>query len=175
MITYNICFMTRGSHILLLNREKPSWMGCWNGIGGKVEQGELPRASMIREIAEETGIADYVLTFKGLVTWIVDGASFGGMYLYVAEVPNAVHYETPIRSDEGILDWKHLDWITHAQNLGIATNIPTCLPYALGDSACYDHHCQYEQGQLVDINSLLVEARIELDEAYRKRYLSKYI
>ncbi|MDT2194339.1 NUDIX domain-containing protein [Paenibacillus larvae] len=40
MITYNICFIRRGDQILLLNRQKSSWMGAWNGIGGKIEQGK---------------------------------------------------------------------------------------------------------------------------------------
>lgn len=56
MITYNICFIRRGDQILLLNRQKSSWMGAWNGIGGKIEQGESPVESVRREVLEETGL-----------------------------------------------------------------------------------------------------------------------
>lgn len=50
-LKYNICFIKQGDRILLLNREKPSWMGCWNGVGGKLEPEESPTQSMIREIS----------------------------------------------------------------------------------------------------------------------------
>lgn len=32
-LKYTICFIKRGDEILLLNREKSSWMGSWNGVG----------------------------------------------------------------------------------------------------------------------------------------------
>jgi 8-oxo-dGTP diphosphatase len=53
-----------------MNREFPPWMGCWNGIGGKLEPDESPLESMKREIIEETNITDCELTFKGLVIHI---------------------------------------------------------------------------------------------------------
>ncbi|MEW9698687.1 NUDIX domain-containing protein [Paenibacillus sp. SI8] len=175
LITYNICFVRRNNEILLLNRDKPSWMGCWNGIGGKVEQGEQPRTSMEREIGEETGISAYVLHFKGLVTWRVDGAGFGGMYLYVAQVDSHLEFATPLRMNEGILDWKHIDWIMHDENLGIATNLPKCLDIALKDSVPYDHHCIYEKGRLVAMSAHQIDASMEWDSAYRQSYLEKYM
>lgn len=35
MIAFTNCFIKKGDRILLLNRNKPSWMGMWNGVGGK--------------------------------------------------------------------------------------------------------------------------------------------
>lgn len=115
MLKYNICFIKRGQEVLLLNREYPSWMGCWNGIGGKLELQETPRESMIREIEEETNIRDYVLHFKGMVTWTSDGSNFGGMYAYVAEVLESFTYPTPIKTVEGILDWKNIPQLSFIQ------------------------------------------------------------
>ncbi|MBD0383024.1 8-oxo-dGTP diphosphatase [Paenibacillus sp. WST5] len=174
MIKYNLCLMKRGNQILLLNREKPSWMGCWNGIGGKVEPGERPRAAMIREIAEETDISDYRLRFRGLVTWMVDGTDFGGMYLYAAEVPTDYEYSTPIRMDEGILDWKPIDWIMHPHNMGIATNIPRCLEYVLKEDVCYDHHCIYVRERMVEMISTAVRTSIEENMDDLNQYLARY-
>lgn len=94
MLKYNICFIKRGEEILLLNREKASWMGCWNGIGGKLDPLETPRAAMIRELEEETGIQAYSLHFKGLVTWKGDDFDYGGMYAYIAEVPHEIERST---------------------------------------------------------------------------------
>ncbi|QHW29959.1 8-oxo-dGTP diphosphatase [Paenibacillus rhizovicinus] len=173
MIAYTICFIRRGSQILMLNRERASWMGCWNGIGGKLEPGETPRASMEREFREETGIETYDLQFKGLVTWLLDGAKFGGMYAYLAEVDEHYPYETPIKTPEGILDWKDTEWILHPSNLGIAANVKVCLDAIVRDPACYDHHCAYVQGKLQSHGSVPIEAALEHDERLRDLYLEQ--
>lgn len=128
MIKYNLCLIRQGTKILLLNRERSAWMGCWNGVGGKLEQGEQPRPSMLREIDEETGIDGLSIQFKGLITWTNSiGNGFGGMYLYLADLPEDYMYKVPRKTDEGLLDWKEIDWILHPENLGVASNIPSCL------------------------------------------------
>ncbi|GAA3405736.1 8-oxo-dGTP diphosphatase [Paenibacillus hodogayensis] len=176
MLVYNLGLVRQGSHILLLNREAPSWMGCWNGIGGKLEKGEQPRASMIREMAEETGIVEADLHFKGLITWSSpEGAGFGGMYLYVAVVTDAYDYPTPVKTAEGILDWKTSDWIKHPQNVGVASNIPYCLDKALYDDRCYHYHGLYENNKMIGQSSAPIDERIEADEAWRHAYLTDYI
>ncbi|MCK5130449.1 MAG: NUDIX domain-containing protein, partial [Clostridiales bacterium] len=45
---YTICFIKRNDEILLLNRENDSWMGCWNGVGGRLEDGESPTECILR-------------------------------------------------------------------------------------------------------------------------------
>ncbi|RCW50377.1 NUDIX hydrolase [Paenibacillus prosopidis] len=175
MLKYNICFIKRGQEILLLNREYPSWMGCWNGIGGKLELHETPRESMIREIEEETNIRDYVLHFKGIVTWTSDGSNFGGMYAYVAEVSESFEYQTPIKTVEGILDWKKIDWIMHSQNVGVASNLPETLDLMLNDSHSYDHHCVYLKGKLQEHIPTLIHPHMETDEWLREQYFQKYL
>jgi 8-oxo-dGTP diphosphatase len=149
MIIYNICFITRGDEVLLLNRERSSWMGCWNGIGGKLEPGESPRDSMIREIAEETGITGYDLDFRGLITWNSGAGSYGGMYTYVAKVPADYEFQVPLRTEEGILDWKKTGWILHPDNLGIASNVTRTLEMLLNAPIIYDHHCTYRDHVLL--------------------------
>ncbi|MCA0754179.1 8-oxo-dGTP diphosphatase [Paenibacillus sp. N4] len=174
MLKYNICFVRRGSEILLLNRERSSWMGRWNGVGGKLEQDEEPRASMIRELEEETGILDYELRFKGAVTWSSGGSQFGGMYVYLADVSESLVYPTPVKTDEGILDWKTIEWIMHEQNEGIASNVPRALSYMLHDDRCYDHHCLFSGHSIVDQTATAMMPEFETDPAYRERYLLRY-
>ena len=173
MLKFNICFIKQGSKVLLINRERPSWMGCWNGIGGKLEEGEEPRDSAIREVYEETGIDHVRLHFKGLITWSVDGDP-GGMYTYMAELPEGVIYPTPVKTAEGILDWKTIDWIMHPENMGIARNIPKSIRTILFDPNCYDHHCVYENGRLIRHTSTLILPSIETDLRKRDQYLRKY-
>lgn len=175
MLKYNICFIKRGQEILLLNREFPSWMGCWNGIGGKLELMETPRESMIREIEEETNIRDYLLHFKGMVTWTSDGSNFGGMYAYIAEVSETFAYPTPIKTVEGILDWKKTDWIMHSQNVGVALNLPKSLELMLNDSLCYEHHCVYRKGKMQEFTPTLIHPDMETDESLREQYFQKHL
>lgn len=149
LLKFTICFIQQGENFLLLNREKPTWMGSWNAVGGKIEPNENPRESVLREVREETGILLDQIQFKGIVTWVVDGSSVGGMYAYYAEIPTHDHYETPIKTEEGILDWKKKDWILHPENTGIVNNIPRSLHRMMGSGGCFEHRCYYENGHLI--------------------------
>ncbi|GMK41318.1 7,8-dihydro-8-oxoguanine triphosphatase [Paenibacillus sp. CCS19] len=165
MIKYTIGFIRQGSRILLLNREKASWMGAWNGVGGSIEPNETPREGILREIAEETGVAVESVQFKGIVTWIVDGKITGGMYAYVAELPEDYAYATPIKMDEGILDWKEMQWILHPKNVGLAANIQGSLERMLFDPACYEYRCTYDNGKLLQQQFIALDEEIEFEEA----------
>lgn len=105
-------FMFCGVHVLLVNKQKPKWQkGLWNGVGGKVEDGETPVFAMPREFLEETGIKttqDY---------WTHFGTEAGPGYelaCYKAEVvtPTGVSGvwlpPTPGANDVG----EELRWIT---------------------------------------------------------------
>ncbi|UUZ82355.1 8-oxo-dGTP diphosphatase [Paenibacillus sp. P26] len=152
-IKYTICFIRRNDEILLLNRERAPWMGAWNGVGGKIEPGESPKESVLREIAEETGLVPRSVVFKGMVTWQVDDSYFGGMYAYLAEVEEELEFTTPRPTEEGLLDWKKIDWILHPDNKGVASNIPKYLPKPLGDSRRFEHFCTFRGGRMTDFES----------------------
>ena len=43
--------------VALVEKNRPKWQaGNWNGIGGHIEEGELPLDAMRREFEEETGV-----------------------------------------------------------------------------------------------------------------------
>src|SRR5690625_6116881 len=138
MLKYTIGFIKKGDQILLLNREFTTLMGNWNGVGSKIEAGETPLAGILREIKEETGILLTQATYKGCVTWNIDGQQEGGMYAYLAELPDTYEYPTPIKREEGILDWKNIDWILHPKNTGVA-NLSYLLTVLLAYSSTYHH------------------------------------
>lgn len=165
MFKYTICFIRQGSKVLLLNREKASWMGAWNGVGGKLEPDETPRASILREVSEETGIVLESIQFKGIVTWMVEGSMTGGMYTYVAELPEDYAYATPIKTEEGILDWKELQWILHPKNVGLAANIQGSLEKMLFDPTRYEYRCFYDEGKLRQQQFIVLDERVEFEDA----------
>lgn len=171
-VRYNICYVTQGGRVLLVNRERPSWMGCWNGIGGKLEPGEPPREAMIRELEEETGLSpiSYRLHFKGAVTWTVDDMRFGGMYLYRADLADDIRFETPVKYEEGILDWKTVEWTLHPDNQGTARNLSAYLPYVLDDEGIYDHHGVFAEGRMLRMNHYPIAPLTE-DAAEIERYV----
>jgi 8-oxo-dGTP diphosphatase len=165
MFKFTICFIRQGSKVLLLNREKASWMGAWNGVGGKLEPNETPREGILREVAEETGIMLDSIQFKGIVSWMVDGTMTGGMYTYMAELPEDYAYATPIKTEEGILDWKELQWILHPNNVGLAANIAGSIEKLLFDPACYEYRCFYSEGKLLRQQFIVLDEKVEFEEA----------
>ena len=54
--------------VALIEKNHPEWQkGYWNGIGGKIETGEVPMMAMIREFVEATGVfIDYWRPFTYL-------------------------------------------------------------------------------------------------------------
>ncbi|GMM33826.1 hypothetical protein DASC09_011510 [Saccharomycopsis crataegensis] len=149
--------------VLLLNRQKKPWMGNWNGIGGKLEshRDSTPLIGAQREIREESGlpypetqITD--LRCCGIMEWYmmfryqgkekvelkdeseVNEEDVRGMYIFVGTVrpeDREKYISTPKSFDEGILDWKNVDWILDDENLGIVKNVKLALPWVLSGEA----------------------------------------
>lgn len=177
MLKYNLCLIKRDSTILLLNRERNQWMGRWNGVGGKLESNEEAREAMLREIQEETGLTSVTLEFKGFLTWSdLQRSYYGGLYFYLGHVPDDYSYPTPRRISEGILDWKHIDWILHPQNLGVPTNLPSCLRVALEDPRCFDYHSIFGQDEKIQKEIISeITPELETNKQLRDNYLKKYL
>lgn len=71
--------------MLLRNRKKNDLNeGKWIGIGGKVEEGELPEECLLREVMEETGITLNSFHFYGVVHFRSDTDN-EDMYLYSSD------------------------------------------------------------------------------------------
>lgn len=55
---YSVCFLLDKTveYVLLQKKNKTIFEGMYNGVGGKIEPGEIPSAGALREIKEETGV-----------------------------------------------------------------------------------------------------------------------
>ncbi|WP_248929696.1 NUDIX hydrolase [Paenibacillus hamazuiensis] len=118
LLTYTICFICRGEQVLMLNRSNAPQMGMWSGVGGKLEADESPMEGVLREIAEETGLAPEAVQvrFAGTVTWEVDDRPRNGMYAYVARLPMEYAMDTP--------------------RDGVSPHVKRCLVQMLENEAC---------------------------------------
>lgn len=141
---YTLCFIRRGDEILMLNRRSKPEMGVWNGVGGKLEKGERPELGVVREIMEETGIKleQEQVDLAGRITWTTPTVT-SGMYVFLARVNEDFVYGTPKATEEGILDWKPVDWILDPLNKGISHKIQHFLPSML-EGSVYDHRYDYD-------------------------------
>lgn len=149
MLKYTLCLIRHENEFLLLNRVKKPQMGMWNGVGGKIEVGETPLESVIRETVEETGINLKEITYAGNVIFSSKEGR-DGMYLFMAELPGGECIMTPVGTAEGILDWKTAEWILHEDNRGVATNLRAYLPAVLAGQLNQEHLFTYEERVIVD-------------------------
>ncbi len=154
MIPYCICFILKGSEVLMLNRVKAPTKGLWNGVGGKLEPEETPEQSVIREVMEETGIQIQYPKYTGIVSWNVDGINKGGMHVFITHLDPQIDYHTPLKMDEGILDWKEIDWVLEEDNYGVVSNIRHFLPDMIKSCEPLEFKCYYRNGQLDDVKEL---------------------
>ncbi|MBP0724374.1 8-oxo-dGTP diphosphatase [Bacillus sp. RG28] len=153
MIKYTLAFIKRNNELLMLNRIKAPTMGIWNGVGGKIEKDELPIQSIQREIEEETGIKVKLedIKEKGLVTWKDEKGTIGGMYLFLATIDANLSYNTPLQTEEGILDWKKIEWVLSKENRGVGELIPIFLHKVIHENESFHYSTTYEGNFLKEV------------------------
>ena len=100
-----LCYITRGSDVLMLHRVKKQNdinRDKWIGIGGKLEEGESPDECLLRESLEETGLTLTNWRCRGIVTFLTEKPEDGEyMYLFTAD-----GFTGSLKTcDEGDLEW----------------------------------------------------------------------
>ena len=73
----------------------------WIGIGGKLEEGESPFDGARREVFEETGLTVENLSYKAIITFVLDGKT---EYMHLFHTSQFLG-EVKEDCDEGELDW----------------------------------------------------------------------
>lgn len=153
-LKYTICFCIVEDSILVILRNNEPNKHKWNGLGGKIENGETPEENIIREVKEEAEIdlqraKDF--RFTGIVSWKSkreEGVVYGGMYAYIA------HFSSPMLfanrdTREGLLSWKKKEWLCDFKNDQVAENIPFFLPAMMSTNLVQEYACTYQFGKLV--------------------------
>ena len=106
-----LCYITRGSEVLVLHRVKKKNdinHDKWIGIGGKFENDESPDECLLREAKEETGLTLTRWQCRGVVTFLTENPADGEyMYLFTAD-----GFEGELKTcDEGDLQWVSREFV----------------------------------------------------------------
>jgi len=145
-LKYTICFILREDKVLMLYRSREPNKNRWNGVGGKIESGETPLASMQREIHEEVGvnIPASKLHFGGTVIWEIPNKPTTGMYTFIVHIKEKLFKESK-NTPEGLLQWKELSWVLDRKNDNEVTNIPYFLRPMLKNQTPMEYIFTYDQ------------------------------
>lgn len=152
-LPYTIGFCVAGQKVLMLHRRNPPNQSLWNGLGGSIESDEMPEESIIREIMEEAALnlkQAQQVRYAGIVTWTFaqDATNiYKGMYAYIAYFDPALIEWHSKDCDEGLLEWKAIDWVIDTRNPEVVDNIPQFLPRMLSDAEPVRYHCEYIAGK----------------------------
>jgi 8-oxo-dGTP diphosphatase len=141
---FTLCFLLHGDEVLMLHRRFPPNQGLWNGVGGHIEPGEMPRQAVIREVGEETGYQITDPQFAGLLTWEGFEIPPGGIVIFTARVP----HQDFVTNHEGELAWQPREWACTSPE--VVDNIHVFLPRILAGEAPQYYHFRYHNSRRVE-------------------------
>lgn len=143
-----LCFLLSNNKILLINRNKKPFMGMWNAIGGHIEEGEDELLGAIREIKEEAGLNVKSLELFSIFTWNYDD-SVG--YAYLVDLGKEFDLSSyPKAINEGILDFKDIDWILDPNNYGVIPDLRIFIK-DIKDGNKNNYHLVYNDNKLIEV------------------------
>ena len=105
----NLLFILRGDEILLIRKKRGFGAGKINGPGGKVDPGETPIESALRETEEELGVRPLDAELRGELHFqFSDGSSLQCAVFLATDFEGEPH-----ETDEAIPLWTPLDAIPY--------------------------------------------------------------
>ena len=121
-----------------MHRRRPPNAGMWNGIGGKLQPGEDPFTTCIREVREETGLIITGPVLRALL--VISVKSTGDLwtiFVFTAAAPAG----EPVASDEGELAWVD---VGRLNSLPVPADLPVILPRVFEDGGVIVARLEYE-------------------------------
>ncbi len=104
--------------VLLVKRNKKPYKGCWNGIGGKIEEGETVLEASIRECREETNID--LINPRHLVTYTYPESNPVNSGTVLNVVYDFVDKQEVFDNEEGTYEWKDISFAMDSNDTSIA-------------------------------------------------------
>jgi 8-oxo-dGTP diphosphatase len=141
-----LCYVLHEDQVLMVHRVKKTQdmhQGKWNGLGGKLEAGEMPEECAEREIREESGLTVSDLALKGILTF----PGFANDEDWYAFVFTAKTTESKlIDSPEGILQWVNRDQL---MDLNLWEGDRIFLPWVF-EPGFFSGKFTYKNGNLIE-------------------------
>lgn len=110
--TLSLLFLRKGNLVLLAMKKRGFGEGRWNGVGGKVEEGESIEQAMIRETQEEIGVTPLIFEKVGDIRF--DEYFKGKPTLMHVHVYTCTQWDgEPTESEEMRPQWFKLDKIPY--------------------------------------------------------------
>lgn len=94
------------------------------------------------------------------------------MYVFLTDLPDGVHIDTPVSTDEGILEWKSIDWILGGDNRGVVSNLQRYLPRVLKEENNLEHTFTYDNRNIIDYTTTLL-TEDDTKKRYEKHLISQ--
>ena len=112
VVPFTLIYVKDDDKVLLIKKaEGKSHEGQWIGLGGKVELGEDPISSAVRECREESGLTLTNPKLRGTLVWISESI------VGIIHIVTATAYTGQLEeSDEGALKWHPIDGLTKLRN-----------------------------------------------------------
>ena len=140
-----LCYVRDSQNTLMICKDKdPKSVHYrkYNGLGGKIESGETPRDSVIREVFEESGLSIESPELLGLLIFPDFTPPFDWyVFVYVAKNYSGVLVE----SNEGSLSWVHDDDLL---KLNLWQGDKEFLPYVISEEK-FTGRFDYKDSELV--------------------------
>lgn len=165
------CF-NQHRELLMVKRNKPPFVGCWNFLGGKIDLGETPAAAAIREIREEASrnAAPRSLNFRGIALWPdpSDLNKYVGMYLFFlgCKTRNTQNKQLGLLH-EGVTAWISLDLLLAPSEFKPVPNFELIASQILATRLCPRVICHEVDG--TEVRELWSYAIMPKNQAIVKR------
>lgn len=141
-----LCYIEKDGAYLMLHRIKKKNdinKDKWIGVGGKLEEGESPFDCVVREAFEETSLRLKDPVYRGIVTFVSDGAYTEHMHLFTC-----CDFEgEPCECSEGVLEWVKISKI---EELPIWEGDKIFLKLLKSGEPFFSLKLIYEAGRLVE-------------------------
>ena len=148
MAIVTLCFVKKDNKILMINRNKPPFMGMWNALGGHKEENETALQCAVREVYEEGNIKVDNARLISISTWNYDDDE---IYVYVSELDDDFDISVyPVKINEGIIDFKEIDWVLNSKNYGVIEDLRVFLD-DIKNNRAQNYHLVYDNSKLLEV------------------------
>lgn len=117
-IRRTLLFLRSGDQLLLAMKKRGFGKGKWNGVGGKLEEGESLESALVRECVEEIGVTPNSWTAVGELDFVQDAETDDPWHMFVYAYITDEWDGEPVETEEMMPKWFHIEDIPYGDMWG---------------------------------------------------------